>query len=255
MGKWIVPYSGDSSHLDDYSGVRPAAHRPCAQRRDGSRVVTGRHFDRIGAGYQIGRLPSAPDSRPAHPDPRRIGGGIAGPGPSSRRARRARHRSTWKAQGPRCASRAATTLPIAEVPNLLPGGRVAIKADFPGVAVGEVPARRGSPARRHPAAGFLVHRVRDLTGMPRRWPLAPGAGGAAGAGVPRAPVGNGFGPWSARLGRPGAFVRAAQQLNQASLDRAQLEIYLRDLRETRRGEPGARPRGDPLLARSLAIRR
>ena len=33
-------------------------------------------------------------------------------------------------------------------------------------------------------------------------------------------------------GRPGAFVRASQDLNQASLDRSRLETYLDDVKET-----------------------
>jgi hypothetical protein len=55
-------------------------------------------------------------------------------------------------------------------------------------------------------------------------------------------------------GRPGAFVRAAQELRQAALDHARLERYLTAVRELGADDPGALRDGAPLLARSLGIR-
>src|SRR3569833_1026748 len=59
---------------------------------------------------------------------------------------------------------------------------------------------------------------------------------------------------SAVRGRPGAFVRSSQDLNQASLDRARLEKYLAAIRSINEKDPSKLKEVAPLLARSLAIR-
>jgi len=59
---------------------------------------------------------------------------------------------------------------------------------------------------------------------------------------------------SAVRGKPGAFVRAAQDLEQASLDRARLEKYLEVVRETSTTDPEQLKARTTLLARSLNIR-
>jgi hypothetical protein len=55
-------------------------------------------------------------------------------------------------------------------------------------------------------------------------------------------------------GKPGAFVRAAQDLLQASLDRTRLEKYLDSVRETSVSDPDQLKNRTTLLARSLNIR-
>lgn len=55
-------------------------------------------------------------------------------------------------------------------------------------------------------------------------------------------------------GRPGAFVRASQDLNQAALDRSRLERYLSAIRLLNDADPGRLKQTTPLLARSLAIK-
>src|SRR4029077_9929013 len=55
-------------------------------------------------------------------------------------------------------------------------------------------------------------------------------------------------------GRPGAFVRAAQDLDQASLDRSRLDAYLTAVRETSELDPRELQERSILLARSLNIR-
>ena len=55
-------------------------------------------------------------------------------------------------------------------------------------------------------------------------------------------------------GRPGAFVRASQDLNQASLDRSRLESYLLAIRALNEADPAKLRVAAPLLARSLAIK-
>jgi hypothetical protein len=55
-------------------------------------------------------------------------------------------------------------------------------------------------------------------------------------------------------GRPGAFVRAAQELAQASLDHSRLDTYLTAVRKIVPGEPDRLTRITPLLARSLQVK-
>ncbi len=55
-------------------------------------------------------------------------------------------------------------------------------------------------------------------------------------------------------GRPGAFVRAAQDLHQASLDRARLDTYLGGVKTVDSGDPKAVEDQTKLLARSLNIK-
>src|ERR1700723_2714722 len=55
-------------------------------------------------------------------------------------------------------------------------------------------------------------------------------------------------------GRPGAFVRAAQDLHQASLDRARLDTYLAGVKSVDTGDPKVVEDQTKLLARSLNIK-
>jgi hypothetical protein len=55
-------------------------------------------------------------------------------------------------------------------------------------------------------------------------------------------------------GRPGAFVRTSQDLNQASLDHSRLETYLAAIRSLGEEDPARLAEAAPLLARSLAIK-
>jgi len=59
---------------------------------------------------------------------------------------------------------------------------------------------------------------------------------------------------SAVRGRPGAFVRTSQDLNQAALDRSRLERYLSTIRGLNDADPTQIAQVAPLLARSLAIK-
>jgi hypothetical protein len=59
---------------------------------------------------------------------------------------------------------------------------------------------------------------------------------------------------SAVRDKPGVFVRASQDLNQASLDRTRLEKYLTDVREISDADPKALHERSILLARTLGIR-
>ena len=59
---------------------------------------------------------------------------------------------------------------------------------------------------------------------------------------------------SAVLGKPGAFVRASQDLNRASLARLRLDGYLNAIRETSDNDPAVLHDRSVLLARSLNIK-
>ena len=59
---------------------------------------------------------------------------------------------------------------------------------------------------------------------------------------------------SAVRGRPGAFVRTSQDLNQATLDRSRLERYLVAVHALNAADPAKLREAAPLLARSLAIK-
>src|SRR5215472_11542609 len=55
-------------------------------------------------------------------------------------------------------------------------------------------------------------------------------------------------------GRPGAFVRAIQDLNRASLDRSRLDLYLNAVRRESETDPSELKETSTLLARSLNIK-
>ncbi|MGD0730700.1 MAG: hypothetical protein ABR956_05510 [Terracidiphilus sp.] len=147
------------------------------------------------------------------------------------------------------------TLPISEVPNLAEGDQLWIKADLP----------PGQSARYLMVTAFL----RGATNPPpehwfhasETWKndegvrvtvpenaqqvlvfLAPETGGDFKTLV------------NAVRGRPGSFVRASQDLNQTTLDRSRLDVYLAAIRKLGQSDPAALKTASPLLARSLTIK-
>ncbi len=155
-------------------------------------------------------------------------------------------------------TRGQKTLPITQVPNLAPGDRLWIQADFPVsqsahyllIAVFLRGATNPPPASwfiscetwkpRCAQSGLTVTVPQEAQQMLLF--LAPETGGDF-----RTVVG-------AVRGRPGAFVRASQDLNQASLDRVRLEKYLAAIRALNDSDPARLKEVAPLLARSLAIK-
>jgi hypothetical protein len=154
--------------------------------------------------------------------------------------------------------RGGVTLPIADVPNLQHGDRLWIHPDLPdsqSVRYLMVVAFLRGATNPPPDSWFTrvetwTHAVHDegvFVTVPEEAEealifLAPETGGA-------------FGTLRAAVrGKPGAFVRAAQDLDQASLDRQRLEKYLDALRETYHVEPEQAKVHTTLLARSLNIR-
>jgi hypothetical protein len=155
-------------------------------------------------------------------------------------------------------TRGERTLPAAQVPNLSPGDRLWMKADLP----------TGQSAHYLMVAAFL----RGATNPPpaawffrcETWTSACAKAGLT-VTVPKgaeqlllflAPqTGGDFNTLvSAVRGRPGAFVRTSQDLNQATLDRSRLDAYLAAVRRLGEVDPSQLREAAPLLARSLAIK-
>lgn len=155
-------------------------------------------------------------------------------------------------------TRGATTLPIAEVPHLASGDKLAIKSNFPDTQSEHylmvLAFLRGS-TNPPPKEWFFQCATwkKDCAakGLDVKIPegaqqvlvfLAPETGGDFKTMV------------NAVRGRPGAFVRATQDLNQATLDRSRLERYLTAIRGFSASDPVALKTSTPLLARSLGIK-
>jgi hypothetical protein len=155
-------------------------------------------------------------------------------------------------------TRGAKTLPVSEVPNLVPGDRLWMQADLPVTQSAHylmiAAFLRGSTnpppeswffrcevwTRKCAQEGLTVTVPADAQQLLLF--LAPETGGDFKTLV------------NAVRGRPGAFVRTSQDLNQASLDRSRLESYLVAIRALNETNPAKLKDAAPLLARSLAIK-
>jgi len=155
-------------------------------------------------------------------------------------------------------TRGGKTLPIAQVPNLAVGDHISLKADFPATQSAHylmVAAFLRGSTNPPPSNWFFRCETWSKPclqdGLNLIVPedaqqvlifLAPETGGDFRTLV------------NTVRGRPGAFVRATQDLNQASLDRSRLESYLSSIHRLDAVDPGRLRDAAPLLARSLAIR-
>ncbi len=154
--------------------------------------------------------------------------------------------------------RAGQTLPISEVPDLQAGDRLWVHANLPdtqSVHYLMIIAFLRGATNPPPDSWFTrvetwnksVHDEGIYVTVPTEAEealvfLAPETGGAFST------------LRNAVRGKPGAFVRAAQDLEQASLDRLRLEEYLDRVREASNGDPDKLKSRTTLLARSLNIR-
>ncbi len=156
-------------------------------------------------------------------------------------------------------ARQGKALPIGAVPQLAAGDRLTIAAQLPQDEAAHyllVAAFLRDPTNPPPAIWF----TRSQT-----W-LRPGhGGGPVAVTVPAgaqhlvlflAPAtGGDFGTLRAAVqARPGAFVRAAQDLEQASLDRSRYEAYLTAIRQAAARTPDELARVAPIVASSLRIK-
>lgn len=167
--------------------------------------------------------------------------------------------STFDLVGPKVSvtvTHGGVTLPLEAVPNLSEGDTVSIKLDLP----------PGQTDGFRIVAGFLrgaidrpskdwFHESRSGKGKGADFSLTvpqgaqqmallviPESGGGANAVI------------STVRKRPGAFVRAVQELNQATLDRARLDAFLRETLKAERESPGSVAAASQALTRSLAIK-
>jgi len=154
--------------------------------------------------------------------------------------------------------RGEVTLPIGEVPNLLPGDRLWIHPDLPESQsthfVLVVAFLRGAtnppPPEWFTRVETWTHEVREegvFITVPAEAQqalifLAPETGGDFST------------LRNAVRGRPGAFVRATQDLEAASLDRMRLDAYLDEVKSTSQTDPKLLKERSELAARSLGIR-
>ncbi len=154
-------------------------------------------------------------------------------------------------------TRGEEILPISEVPNLAPGDHLSIKADFPAtqsehyLLIAAFLRGATNPPPRDWFFNCQTWSPKCAKGLSITVPqeaqqvllfLAPETGGDLRTLV------------NAVRGRPGAFVRTSQDLNQATLDRSRLEKYLTAVRALNASDPAKLKQAAPLLARSLAIK-
>jgi hypothetical protein len=154
--------------------------------------------------------------------------------------------------------RGAVTLPIGETPNLLPGDRLWIHPDFPKSQSAHyvliVAFLRGA---MNPPPPEWFTRVETWSRQAREegvFVTVPEE--AQQALIFLAPeTGGDFSTLRAAVrGRPGAFVRAVQDLQAASGDRMRLDAYLAEVKETSQTDPGLLKERAERAARSLGIR-
>src|SRR5580658_1942130 len=155
-------------------------------------------------------------------------------------------------------TRGADTLPVSQVPNLAGGDRLWIKADLPPTQSAHyllVAAFLSGSTNPPPPAWFFLCET---------W-AHPCAQEGLSVTVPQdaqqvlvflAPETRGDYKTlvDAVRGRPGAFVRTSQDLNQAQLDRSRLESYLAAIRKLGDADPARLKESAPLLSRSLGIK-
>jgi hypothetical protein len=155
-------------------------------------------------------------------------------------------------------TRGGKTLPISDVPNLQPGDRLWIHPDFPEsqsvrylLIVAFLRGSTNPPPdnwfiraetwnRQVRQEGIIVTVPADAQQILLF--LAPETGGDFST------------LRTAVRGKPGAFVRASQDLNQASLDRLRLEKYLNEVKETSDTDPKELHERSVLLARALNVK-
>jgi hypothetical protein len=155
-------------------------------------------------------------------------------------------------------TRAGKTLPISEVPNLQAGDRLWLHPEIPAsqsVHYLLIAAFLRGSTNPPPEQWFVkaetwnkqVRKEGIVVMVPEEAQqallfLAPETGGDFGT------------LRSAVRGKPGAFVRASQDLNQAALDRSRLDRYLAAIKEASDADPKALHERSRILARSLKIK-
>ncbi|MEQ1474663.1 MAG: hypothetical protein ABLQ96_12615, partial [Candidatus Acidiferrum sp.] len=154
--------------------------------------------------------------------------------------------------------RAGKTLPIANVPNLRAGDRLWIHPDFPDSQsvhfLVVVAFLRGST--NPPPENWFTKAEAWNKGVREEGFFVNVPEGAQQALLFLAPeTGGDYGSLRASVrGKPGVFVRASQDLNQASLDRSRLDQYMKEVRESEGLDAKELHDRSVLLARTLNIK-
>ncbi|HVI99813.1 MAG TPA: hypothetical protein VM657_12190 [Sphingomonas sp.] len=148
------------------------------------------------------------------------------------------------------------TLPIARVPNLAEGDRISIKLELPnqqGAKMLLVAAFLRGATNPPPKDWFFKAKTWKKGGDPLSLTVPAGARHLV---LFLAPEENSDydAIVEAVRERPGTFVRASQELNQASLDRARLDTFLGHMRRLESTAPGRIATISPVLTRSLSIK-
>ncbi len=155
-------------------------------------------------------------------------------------------------------TRGALTLPVGQVPNLLAGDELWIKADLPATQSVHyllVAAFLSGPTNPPPKQWFKRCETWKAPCARDGFKLTVPAGAQQALLFLAPQTGGDFKTLVNTVrGRPGAFVRASQDLNQAALDRARLDVYLSAIRRAASNDPAALKQTAPLLARSLGVR-
>jgi hypothetical protein len=155
-------------------------------------------------------------------------------------------------------TRGSKTLPIAEVPNLQPGDKVWVHPELPQSQSAHyllvVAFLRGA-TNPPPESWFLKEETwqKKLSSEGIHFTVPPDAQQTLLFLAPE--TGGDFKTLrNAVRGRPGSFVRASQDLNQASLDRSRVQTYLNSVRDTVETNPGSLEATSKLLARTLTLK-
>ena len=169
--------------------------------------------------------------------------------------------SSFDLIGPRIemtVTRGGKTLPISSVPNLQAGDRVWIHPDFPrnqSVRYLMIVSFLQGPTNPPPENWFIrldtwSQKMRD------EGTVVTVPAGAQQALLFLAPeTGGDFNTLrSAVRGRPGVFVRASRDLNQASLDRTRIDKYLEEIKEASGSDPATLHQRATLVAQTLHIK-
>jgi hypothetical protein len=155
-------------------------------------------------------------------------------------------------------TRNGETLPISKVPNLQPGDKLWLHPDFPL----EQDARyllvaaflRGS-TNPPPETWFSPAQtwVREIKEEGITITVPPDAQQALVFLAPE--TGGDFNTLRSNVrAKPGSFVRASADLNQASLDRSRINLYLDEVNKLSQSNPDALKTAAPILARSLDLK-
>ncbi len=149
------------------------------------------------------------------------------------------------------------TLPIAETPNLSPGDQLSIRADLPpsqSVRYLLVAAFLRGATNPPPESWFFRDETWTRKGREGMHVVVPADAEQVVLFLAPTTGGDFKTLMGAVRGRPGAFVRASQDLNQAALDRSRLDAFLAAVRRSDPADPDRLKTVSPLLARSLTIK-